>query len=90
MGAAFFARGDDGSRTLPKRGSDRKFHIEGELVVCPAETQTEHFNCMCPMYDAVGKRLCIIVSLMPRYVTEGCCSDPTMSPTERTGTSRVT
>jgi hypothetical protein len=31
---------------------------------------------MRPLFDAVGKRLCVVVSPMPRYVTEGCCSNP--------------
>jgi hypothetical protein len=75
-GSCFFAKGEDGSRTLPRRHSDGNFHIEGELVVCPSETQAEHFNCMRPIWDAVGKRLCIVISPMPRYIIEGCCSNP--------------
>jgi hypothetical protein len=75
-GSCYFAKGEDGSRTLPRKHADGKYHIVGEMVVCPAEIQTEQFNCMRPLFDVVGKRLCVVVSPMPRYVTEGCCNNP--------------
>jgi hypothetical protein len=31
---------------------------------------------MRPLFDAMGKRLCVVVSPMPWYVTEGCCNNP--------------
>jgi hypothetical protein len=46
--------------------------VEGELVVASADTQFEHYNTLKPVLDMIGKRLCIIVSPMPRYITEGC------------------
>jgi hypothetical protein len=75
-GSVFYTRGQDGSRTLPRRGEDGKFHIEGDLIVCSQEIQAEHLNTMKPILDAVGRRPCIVISPMPRYVVEGCCQDP--------------
>jgi hypothetical protein len=34
-GSCFYARGEDGSRTLPVKAADGKFHIVGDMVVCP-------------------------------------------------------
>jgi hypothetical protein len=75
-GSIFYSKGPDGSRTLPRRGEDGKFHIEGDLVVCSADTQTEHLNTMRPVLDTVGRRPCIVISPMMRYVIEGCCQNP--------------
>jgi hypothetical protein len=75
-GSIFYAKGQDGSRTLPRKGDDGKFHIVGDLVVCSTETQDEHLNTLRPVLDAVGRRPCIIVSPMMRYVSEGCCQNP--------------
>jgi hypothetical protein len=75
-GSVFYTRGQDGSRTLPRRGEDGKFHIKGDLTVCSQEIQAEHLNTMKPILDAVGRRPCIVISPMPRYVVEGCCQDP--------------
>jgi hypothetical protein len=75
-GSIFYSKGPDGSRTLPRRGEDGKFHIEGDLVVCFSDTQTEHLNTLRPVLDAVGRRPCIVISPMMRYVIEGCCQNP--------------
>jgi hypothetical protein len=75
-GSIFYSKGPDGSRTLPRRGEDGKFHIEGDLVVCSSDTQTEHLNTLRPVLDAVGRRPCIVISPMMRYVIESCCQNP--------------
>jgi hypothetical protein len=43
-----------------------------QLVV---EQQTELFNFMIPILDVIGKRPCLFVSPLPRYVIDGCCQD---------------
>jgi hypothetical protein len=75
--SCFFARMEDGSRIMPKKQQDGRFHIQGELVVCPGETQLELLNIMKPVLDAVGNKLAIFVTPLPRYVISGCCEDPT-------------
>jgi hypothetical protein len=74
-GSCFNARGEDGSRTLPVKAADGKFHIVGDMVVCPGEVQLEHLNGLKPIFDAIDKRPCLMVMPMPRYVIEGCCGD---------------
>jgi hypothetical protein len=71
----FYTRKTDGSKELPRKGEDGKYHVEGELVVCSYEQQTEHFNHLLPILDVIGKRPCLFVSPLPRYVIEGCCQD---------------
>jgi hypothetical protein len=61
------------ARSCPKKV--KKFHVEGELVVCSYEQQTEHFNHLLPILDAIGKRPCLFVSPLPRYIIDGCCKD---------------
>jgi hypothetical protein len=76
-GSCFYARGEDGSRTLPTKAADEKFHIVGDMVVCPGEVQLEHLNGLKPIFDVIDKRPCLLVMPMPRYVIEGCCGDNT-------------
>jgi hypothetical protein len=72
----FHTKGADGSRTLPKKLEDGKYHICGDLVLCGAETQADHLQALKPILDAIGgRRPCLIVSPMPRYVIGGCCQD---------------
>jgi hypothetical protein len=68
----FYIRSPDGSRVLPKKSDDGKYHVEGELVVCSPDTQMEHFVAMRPILDAVRRRSCIIITPMPRYIISGC------------------
>jgi hypothetical protein len=65
----FYVRGPDGSRELPKKEDDGKYHVKGELVVCSYDQQTEHFNSLKPILDAIGKRPCLSMSPLPRYCT---------------------
>jgi hypothetical protein len=75
--SCFTARGPDGSRTLAKKLEDGKFHITGDVVICSRETQQEHFESLKPLLDLVEKKICLIITPMPRYITTGCCSDKT-------------
>jgi hypothetical protein len=70
-GSCFYARGEDGSRTLLAKAADGKFHIVGDMVVCTGEVQLEHL--LKPIFDAIDKRPCLMVMPMPRYVIDGCC-----------------
>jgi hypothetical protein len=64
----YYTKGPDGSRTLPVREQDGKFHVLGDLVLCSAETQIDHLQALTPVLDAAGKRPCLIVSPLPRFV----------------------
>jgi hypothetical protein len=71
----FYARKPYGSKELPTKGEDGNYHVKGDLVVCSYEQQTDHFNSLLPILDAVGKRPCLFVSPLPRYIRrmlQGC------------------
>jgi hypothetical protein len=67
-GSSFYTRSPDGGRVLPKRMEDGNIHVKGDLVVASREVQTEHFNALKPVFDAIGKRQCLIVSPMQRRI----------------------
>jgi hypothetical protein len=74
--STYYARGEDGSCNLPKKDQSGKFHIEGELVISSRDTQAAHFAAMRPLLEAVGKKKCLWVAPMPRYLLRGCCDNP--------------
>jgi hypothetical protein len=53
--------------------ADSKIHIMGEMVVACREVQSEHFNALCTVLDAIEKRPVLIVSPLQRYIVAGCC-----------------
>jgi hypothetical protein len=71
----YYVRGADGTRELPKKEADGRYHVKGELMVASYEQQTEHFHALKPILDTIGKRPCLIVSPMPRFIIDGCCKD---------------
>jgi hypothetical protein len=75
--SVFFVRQEDGSRHLPVQTEDGNFHVVGELRVCSGDVQEEQFRTMKPIFNVIGKRKCLWVAPIPRYVTRGCCEDRT-------------
>jgi hypothetical protein len=71
----FYTRVNDGGRALPKKLADGKFHVVGEMVVASRDIQTEHYNTLRPVLDAVGRIPCLIVAPLQRYIVAGCCDD---------------
>jgi hypothetical protein len=71
----FYTRSNDGGRALPKKLADRKFHVVGEMVVASRDIQTEHYNALRPVLDAIGRLPCLIVAPLQRYIVAGCCAD---------------
>jgi hypothetical protein len=74
--SCYFGRASDGSRTAAKKGSDGKYHLEGDVTICAYDTQLEHLKAMKGILDAVNKRTCLLVTPLPRYMTAGCCLRP--------------
>jgi hypothetical protein len=71
----YYTKSPDGSRTLPQKMADGKYHVCGKLVLASAETQNDHLQALKAILDVVVKRPCLVMSPIPRYVTEGCCAD---------------
>jgi hypothetical protein len=74
--SVYHCKQEDGSRVAPKKGNDDIYHIEGELIVCARDVQTEQFSLLMPIFDAVEDRKVIWSVPTPRYITGSCCDDP--------------
>jgi hypothetical protein len=72
----YYGRQEDGSSVAAKKLEDGNYHIDAEVAVCGRDTLLQHFNAIKPILDQVGRRRGIIVTLMPCYITAGCCSKP--------------
>jgi hypothetical protein len=48
----YYTKGPDGSRTLPTREPDGRYHVKGDLVLCASETQADHLQALKPILDA--------------------------------------
>jgi hypothetical protein len=75
--STFYVRKEDGSRQLPVVKEDGTVHLDGELQVRVRDIQNEHLRALRPLIEAAGKKSCVWVAPMPRYIAAGCCGDPT-------------
>jgi hypothetical protein len=65
----FFAAGQDGSRTLPKRSTeDGKYHIPGKLELADHNVVNSLVNIAVPLLRAGGEAEKVILSPLPRYL----------------------
>jgi hypothetical protein len=74
--SCYYGRARDGSRTEAKKGGDGLYHLESEVTLCSYDTQMEHLKANKNILDAVGRRTCLLIIPLPRYVTAGCCQSP--------------
>jgi hypothetical protein len=70
--SCYYGRTRDGSRTAQEKGEDKKYQVEGEVTVFSHDTQLEHLKAISEILDAIGKRKCLLITPLPRYVTAGC------------------
>ena len=71
-----FARTEDGGLVPACRAtSDAKFHVHGESVVAPKESQFSAFTVAKDVLLAAAKHQIIIISPLPRYLYGKCCLD---------------
>jgi hypothetical protein len=88
--SCFFAKREDGSRTLPVRMEDGGFHMIGDVVVCSQEAQVEQFRTLMPIFSALGGRPTLCISPLPRFVAAGCCNNTTHAANRRDDDYRET
>jgi hypothetical protein len=81
--SSFYVKRDDGGRQLPKKGDDDILHIDGDIVVCTRDVQHEHLHALRPLFDVMGKKQCVWIAPMPRYVVAGCCDNTDHAPNRR-------
>ena len=71
----YFSSSEAGELTLPKRGEDGAYHINGELVLAEWSALKKIFNMSAPLLRAAGTCCKIVLSPLPRYATSKCCED---------------
>ena len=52
-----------------------KYHVQGELVFAPKELQYSIFTTVKPIFDEASSHHQILISPLPRYLRDRCCSD---------------
>ena len=70
------ARTAEGSLLPACKTGEGLYHVHGEAIVAPKESQFAAFTATKDVLAATGKLQKIIVSPLPRYLYAGCCSDP--------------
>jgi hypothetical protein len=70
----FFESREDGSRSLPSRGEDDRYHITGRLDFADHNVIKTLVNSITPLLRAGGEAEKIILSPLPRYIRR-CCRD---------------
>jgi hypothetical protein len=73
---SFECRLPNGDRVLPRKGSDGKYHAEGELYVIGKDSLREYFMALQPIFKALKGYKCLVLTPLPRYLWNRCCSNP--------------
>jgi hypothetical protein len=73
----FMAGGAGGTKNLPVRGHDGKFHVIGELVVADKAGIKNLAGKLVPLLKALGGAKKLVLSPLSRYWLDPCCEDPT-------------
>jgi hypothetical protein len=73
--SCYYARSQDGSRHLARKGDDDIYHMEGDVQVCSRDIQYEHFDAIKPLLDIFDKKRTLILTPLPRYAVAGCCNN---------------
>jgi hypothetical protein len=74
--SCYYAKSQDGSCHLARKGDDDIYHMEGDVQVCSRDIQYEHFDAIKPLLDIFDKKRTLILTPLPRYVVAGCCNNP--------------
>ena len=72
----FFGQSEDGSRGLPKKEADGRYHAEGVIHLADKDGQYAILKLCEPIWETAKDLNMVIISPMARYVTAGCCDNP--------------
>jgi hypothetical protein len=72
----FMAGGAGGTKNLPVRGHDGKYHVIGELVVADKAGVKDLAGKLVPLLKALGSAKKLVLSPLSRYWLDPCCPDP--------------
>jgi hypothetical protein len=68
----------DGTLSLPFKDS-AGYHMAGAITVCPDTVYKKIISALTPVYLSAQQNLKVIVPPLPRYLTSGCCQNPSHS-----------
>jgi hypothetical protein len=66
----------DGSRTMPFRGSNGKYHVEGALQILDRAAFRGLFIMAVPLLRSGGEECKVVISPLLRYIGSKCCGNP--------------
>jgi hypothetical protein len=72
----YYGAREEGEKLLPKKGLDRRYHIEGHLRIVNRNDFRELFLLASDIIRAADGKLVILQIPLPRYLLEKCCTDP--------------
>jgi hypothetical protein len=79
----YWALQEDGSTIAARSGPDKKFHMDGDIVISSKAAQHSLFNNLKPLFEAVNGKNFLLVTPLPRYLIDGCCSDAEHMPNRK-------
>ena len=65
------------------RDNDSTYHVEGDLTIADKTALLAVMKLCRPLLEAATGRRMVIISLLPRYVKEGCCGEHEHMPNRR-------
>ena len=71
----YLASSFDGTATQAARREDGSYHVEGDLTLASKQTQFSLYNAIKPILQGAGQLPMIILTPMPRYITQRCCDN---------------
>ncbi len=72
--SSYFVKRQDGSRSLPGRGGDGRYHVDGKLEIATREETKRLVSTSIPLLRAGGKCRKVILTPSGRYRYSPCCN----------------
>jgi hypothetical protein len=72
----YYGSREEGEMLLPKKGTDRAYHVEGELKIVKKSTFRDLFSQALLVIREAGDITVFLTVPLPRYLLEKCCTDP--------------
>jgi len=72
----YYGSREEGEMLLPKKGTDRAYHVEGALKIVKKSVFRDLFNLALLVIKEAGDITIFLTVPLPRYLLEKCCSDP--------------
>jgi hypothetical protein len=78
--SSFFGISADGTASLPVRGTDGKYHVEGALGMIDRDNCKQLFSMSVPLLRAGGQNKKVLISPLSRYALETAAMMPHIAP----------